>query len=105
MRMKHMLLEGFCDFEVPGSEYPCVHVQGKMGLHCVGCKAFSYTSAPNELALSNDMSVIETIDDFIAADVDIYDDSIRRKHIDKWNEICRIKIRESIEEYETDTEK
>lgn len=95
MRMKHILLEGYCNFDIPNNSYPCNSKKGKMGLHCIGCEQFSYTEAPNELALSNKDSVIEKLDDFIAPEFEIeYKGCIKR-----WNKICRVKIQEAYDEF------
>ena len=100
MRMKHMLLEGYCDYDKPSDNFPCKDFKGVIGIHCIGCKAFNYTIAPNELALSNSMSIVEELDDFVAINLDMYDEQIRSKSIKKWNDICRTKLKEVYEELE-----
>lgn len=71
MRMKHIILEGYCNFDSPPGSCKCSDLSGQMGCHCLDCPEFSWTIAPNELALSNDMGAVETLKDWIAPDTDM----------------------------------
>lgn len=100
MKMKHMLIEGFCGEKTDQQIYPCKN-SFKMGIHCFTCPQFSYTSCPNEIALSNENGIIEHLDDFIGFGGDMEPKNIEdlEKYIDVWKKICRAKIVEAHAEY------
>lgn len=95
MRIKHMLLEGFCEFDRGPKNLCCMEFDGQMGLHCIGCKNFSYIKAPNALVLVNNDSIVEKLEDFGA-----YKYGVEKENFEVWKEICRKKIDECLDEYE-----
>ena len=94
MRMKHMLIEGYCNLDRPKEKKACAEFSGAMGVHCVGCNEFSYAKAPHEIAVSNECGVIETLQDFVALE-----DDFEVESYEKWRGICRNKIKEAYDEF------
>lgn len=103
MKMKHILLECFCDCEDKNEKLPCYERNGQLGIYCFqcGCKYLSYTKCPNEIAYANEEGVVENELDSVGfgGDMDGNDDNETKVLIDKWHEICRKKIDEAYEEY------
>ena len=58
MKMKHLIIEGFCDADENRSTYPCGGAL-KFGVHCFECSKFSYTFCPNEIAVSDSEGIVE----------------------------------------------
>lgn len=99
MRMKHIMVEGYCSKDVPGDKYPCKSHGKKIGVYCLECTLFSYTKCPLEIAHSNEDSIIECMEDFVSLNIEDIDVTIRNKKISKWNQICKTKIAEAYNEY------
>ena len=97
MRYRHILLEGYCSFDKPKGNVKCKNMNGEMGQQCIECKYFSYIDAPNSLVLVNNKSVTEKVEDFCA----YREELIEQEDIDKWNEICRRKMVESLDEFDS----
>ena len=91
--MKHIMIEGFCEYDKPPKKYACSENKGKMGFYCLECSKFSWTDAPYELAYTNKDGVVEEIDDMIA----LSDEYSHKSDI--WRDICRKKIKEAWEEF------
>lgn len=104
MRMKHIMLEGYCSVDVPNKNYACNVHEKKMGIYCLECDLFSYTICPNEIALSNEYGIIESLDDFVSIDLDEEDDKKRCEKVSLWRNICKAKIAEAYDEYMKSTE-
>ena len=100
MKMKHFIIEGFCDGEKKVNNLPCNNTF-KMGTHCFKCLKFSYAEAPNEIAISNDDGIVESLEDFMGygGDMEPSDELSRGICLKTWAEICRRKIQEAYCEY------
>ena len=103
MRMRHILIEGFCDkdkHEIKKNDsYPCKKFNKNMGTHCLECSIFSWTWADRELAYSNKYGVIEKWDNCISVYFDDENETINEKNRNLWEKICKIKIKEAYKEY------
>lgn len=99
MKMQHLLIEGYCDGK-EGEEYPCKNIL-KMGIHCLECSKFSFTTCPNEIAISNGSGLIETQKDYIGFGGDMEPEDLQKREycLSIWKEICRQKINEAYDEY------
>lgn len=100
MRLKHFIVEGYCDKSSHGGPYPCSET-GTFGMHCFTCAKFSYCEANNELAYSNAYGVVETLEDWVGfgGDMDPEDMTRQEECIALWQKICRRKIQEAHQEY------
>ena len=100
MKMRHLLVEGYCDGKEGEKGCPC---EGTLtfGIHCFACLQFSYAKCPNEISISNDEGVIKSIDDFIGFGGDMEPEDIEKRdeYIAIWMDICREKIRDAYDEY------
>lgn len=105
MRMKHIMIEGYCSLDVPNEKYACNEHEKKMGIYCLDCDLFSYTICPNEIALSNEDGIIESLEDFVSIDLDEDDEEKRLEKLSVWKNICKEKIAEAYNEYMESTEK
>ncbi|MDE7267293.1 MAG: hypothetical protein K2N89_07505 [Lachnospiraceae bacterium] len=97
MRMKHLLIEGYCDERKTNTECPCKGTL-EWGVHCIGCSDFCYTYCPHEIALSDENGVVERWIGF-GGDMDPNNWDIREKYTAIWNKICKKKIREAHDEF------
>lgn len=81
-------------------EYPCRNTL-VLGIYCLECPQFSYSECPNEIAVSNEMGLIESQDDYIGfgGDMEPEDVEKRNDYIAIWKEICHKKINEAYDEY------
>ena len=97
MRMKHLLIEGFCNGRKTDTGCPC---KGKLewGVHCIKCSKFSYTYCPDEIALSDANGVVERWICF-GGDMEPDDWNKREKYIAIWNRICKKNIKEAYDEF------
>ena len=100
MKMRHLLIEGYCDGKKGEESCPCESTLS-LGTHCLECSYFSYTKCPNEIAISNDNGLVECNEDFIGFGGDMEPDDIKKReeYINVWRRICRKKINEAYEEY------
>lgn len=100
MRMKHLLIEGYCDETKAKKNNVCQNTFN-IGIHCLQCSHFSYSKCPNEIAVSNNKGVIEGQEDFIGfgGDMEPEDLDKRADYISIWQNICRKKINEAYDEY------
>lgn len=100
MRMKHLLIEGYCDGEKDEKDNFCENTL-HMGVHCVQCSHFSYSKCPYEIAVSDNEGVIVCQEDFIefGGDMEPVDLEKRDDCISIWKNICRKKINEAYDEY------
>lgn len=101
MRMKHILVEGYCDKDNPSNINPCNENNKELGIHCLSCKNFSYTICPNEIAYANEDGVVENLEDFVGfgLEMDVNDEKEHNQMISKWHSICKTKIAEAYNEY------
>lgn len=116
MKMKHIILEIYCDCEaIEKEELPCysIYKDNELGKHCFEsrCKFLSYVDSPNELAYSGDNGIVKEINDFIGfggemdTNVENSDyEEIRQKLLTKWGKICRNKISQAYDEYMNEKE-
>lgn len=93
MKMKHLLIEGFCDAEESVNTFPCKGTL-KIGVHCFECSEFSYTSCPNEIAISNEDGVVEECIGY-GGDMEPIEIEKREGDVVRWNKICKEKINEA----------
>lgn len=100
MKMKHLLIEGYCDGKEIKKMHPCKNTL-ELGIHCLNCPQFSYTYCPNEIAVSNEWGIVEKQEDFIGFGAEMESDSSenRQNYISMWRKICREKISEAYMEY------
>lgn len=100
MKIKHFIIEGYCDGKECKEELPCKKTLN-MGLHCLKCLNFSYVKCPNEIAITDNEEVVEQLDDFIGFGGDMEPESVeeREDYISVWRRICREKIDEAYNEY------
>ena len=100
MKMRHLIIEGYCDGKMEKDLYPC-ESSLNMGIYCLECPRFSYSKCPNEIAISNDDGVVEHREDFIAFGGDMEPDVFEKKeeYLSIWKEICREKVNEAYENY------
>ena len=105
MKMKHMIIEGFCEgYDNYNSVLPCNN-SFLMGIECFKCSLFSYTFCENEIAYSNNYGIVEKVSDFIGFGGNMQIDENKNKCIDIWSKICRQKIIEAYKEYMKQIEK
>lgn len=100
MKIKHLLIEGYCDMTQNKKMYPCKNTF-RIGIYCLNCSNFSYTQCPNEIALSNNNGIIQDIEDFIGfgGAMEPNDLQKREEFLALWRKICRKKIQEAYDEY------
>ena len=107
MKMKHLLLEVYCDCKDETKPLYCTHGIGWPGSHCFenNCKYLSYTNCPNEIAYAGTTGVVEKIEHFIGFGGDMYpencDEESERFLIQKWQEICEEKIAEAYKQFKS----
>lgn len=97
MKMKHLIIEGFCDKEEHLNTYPCNGTL-KLGVHCFECSKFSYTFCPNEIAISDEKG---TVEDYIGfgGDMEPIKAEKREKYVNIWKKICKEKMNEAYDEF------
>lgn len=100
MKMKHLLIEGYCD-GLKGQKNNICGNTFKIGVDCLECSHFSYSICPNEIAISDNEGVIVDQGDFIGfgGDMEPKDLDKRDNCIGVWKNICRKKINEAYDEY------
>lgn len=100
MKMKHFIIEGYCDGKESKKDLPCKNTLN-MGVHCLQCLNFSYVKCPNESALTGNEGMVEQKEDFIGFGGDMEPELLKRRddYISVWRDICREKISEAYEEY------
>lgn len=105
MKMNHLLLEVYCDYNKKNKDdkIACKIMNYKIGLHCLqsNCKYFSYTKCPNEIAYVNQEGVTENELCFIGfgGEMDTDNLSERVELLEKWKQTCIKKIDEAYESY------
>lgn len=108
MKIKHLLLEVYCDCNSNnGDTEPnfCANGAGWPGSHCFenNCRFLSYTNCSNEIAYAGDTGVVEKLEHFIGFGGEMlpepYDENQEKKLIDKWRDICILKISEAYEDF------
>ena len=97
MKMKHLIIEGFCDGDENQNTYPCNGTL-KFGVYCFECSKFSYTFCPNEIAISDEEGIVE---DFIGFGGDMEPNETEKKeeYVAIWNKICKEKMNEAYDEF------
>ncbi len=97
MKMKHLLIEGFCEGNRNKIDYHC-NGNMKLGIHCFECCKFSCTYCPNEMVVLDEEGIVQ---EGIGFGGEMEPDNIedRDKYIALWNEICKKKIKEAYEEF------
>lgn len=100
MKMRHLIIEGYCDGKSGEGDYPCENTFN-LSRYCFRCPQFSYSDCPNEIALSNDSGLVECQEDYIGfgGDMEPENKEKRDEFISIWKNICRKKIDEAYEEY------
>ncbi len=98
MKFKHLLIECYCEEEL---QQEICNNNFEMGIQCINCPQASYVPCPNELALSNNKGVVESVEDFIGFGGDMEPTEIceEEERIRIWRDICKRKIKEAYEEY------
>lgn len=109
MKMKHLLLEAYCNCEDNDTSTCCIDGKNQIDIHCFDdgkCEFLSYTYCPNELAYAGKEGVVVDENSFTGfggemdADLDSIDyDSEREDNIKMWEKICIQKIAEAYDEY------
>jgi hypothetical protein len=103
MRMKHVLLEMYCNCGTNKKEKP-TYCSG-IGHICIqnSCKYLGCTYCPNEIAFASSNGVVESFDDCIGfggeMEPETNDLNTRDVLLEKWKDICKKKIDEAYEEY------
>ncbi|MDY4544179.1 MAG: hypothetical protein SPE00_02525 [Bacilli bacterium] len=105
MKIKHLLIECFCDYDSKDKNSICF-TGNKINIDCLkhNCVHFMYTKCPNEIAYANEEGVVEKETDFIGFGDEMEKENVKDKKIliNKWKEICREKINEAYEQYIND---
>ena len=97
MKLKHLIIEGFCDGSEEQNIYPCSG-ELKFGVHCFKCHKFSYTYCPNEIAISDSNGVVEEFIGF-GGDMEPVEIKKRNEYTALWNKICKEKMNEAYDEF------
>ncbi|MDE6251937.1 MAG: hypothetical protein K2M78_04750 [Lachnospiraceae bacterium] len=97
MKMKHLIIEGFCDGDENQNTYQC-NGNLKFGVHCLECPRFSYTFCPNEIAISDEEGIVEAGIGF-GGDMEPDEAEKREEYVTIWNEICKEKMNEAYDEF------
>lgn len=97
MKMKHLIIEGFCDGIENREIYPC-NGKLKFGIHCFKCEKFSYTYCPNEIAISDADGIVEDYIGF-GGDMEPSETKRKREYVAIWNKICKEKVNETYDEF------
>lgn len=97
MKMKHIIIEGFCDEKSNTTMCPCKETF-ELGIHCIGCPNFSYTHCPNEIAISNEKGIVE---DFIGfgGEMEPMEKERTNEYIALWKTISKDKINEAYDKF------
>lgn len=102
MKMKHVLLEMYCDCNAK-TEKP-KYCNG-IGHICIqhSCEYLGCTYCPNEIAFAGSFGVVESIDDCIGfggeMEPEINDSGEVDILLNEWKSICKKKIDEAYDEY------
>ncbi|MEJ8303112.1 hypothetical protein [Saccharibacillus sacchari] len=105
MKLRHVLLEVYCEnntFDVP---LCCANGIDSPGYHCLSenCPNVSYTYAPYELAYTGEFGVVPDSESWVGFGGDMFpDDNNETKEAELkkiWEAICKRKIKEAYEEY------
>lgn len=105
MKLKHVLLEVFCESNTSKAPICCKDGIGNPGYHCIAenCPNVSYTYAPHELAYSGEFGVVPDSDAWIGFGGDMLPTNIDEKEEirlkELWESICREKIQDAYKEY------
>lgn len=105
MKMRHVLLEVYCENNISEPPLCCKDGIGNPGYHCLSenCPNVSYTYAPFELAYTGEYGVVPDSNAWIGFGGDMLpidnDDEKEAKLKELWGRICRQKIQEAYEEY------
>ena len=97
MKMRHFLVEGFCDGGKSQGIFPCKESL-KFGIHCFKCPKFSYTFCPNEIAISDKNGIVEDWIGFGGV-MEPAEMEKRDEYIALWTKICKEKINEAYDEF------
>ena len=99
MRMKHFIVEGYCE---ESSDKSLCNGTFQFSMQCFSCPQFRYTDAPNEIALSSNNGIVEQLEDFIGFGGEMEPENIeeREKYVALWRKICREKIEEAYSVYQ-----
>lgn len=104
MRMKHVLLEIYCDCstENENEKLICCNEVGKSCMESK-CKYLSYTICPYEIAFTDSNGVVESFDNCIGfggeMEPETNNSSEREILLKEWKSICKKKIDEAYDEY------
>ena len=97
MKMKHLIIEGFCDEDENKNACPCNGAL-KFGVHCFECSKFSYTFCPSEIAISDGEGIVEEWIGF-GGDMEPTEQEKKDEYVTVWNKICKEKINEAYDEF------
>ena len=104
MKMKHVLLEIYCNCNTESENEKPICCNG-IGNGCMenNCKYLSYTNCPYEIAFAGCTGVIESFDDCIGfggeMEPETNNSSEREMLLKEWKSICKKKIDEAYDEY------
>ncbi len=105
MKIRHVLLELYCENNNSQSPLCCKKGIGNPGYHCLSenCPNVSYTYAPYEIAYAGEAGVVPDHKAWVGFGGDMFPDDLdERKEAELkqlWERICRQKIEEAYEEY------
>lgn len=105
MRMKHVLLEVYCENNTSDSPSCCTNGIDHPGYHCLSenCPNVSFTYAPHELAYSGEFGVVPDSKAWIGFGGEMLPDDADEQQEVKlkalWESICRRKMEEAYIEY------
>ena len=97
MKMKHLIIEGFCDEDENLNTYPCSGTL-KLGVRCFECSKFSYTFCPNEIAISDEDGTVKDCIGF-GGDMEPIETEKREKYVNIWKKICKEKMNEAYDKF------
>lgn len=101
MRMKRILIEGYCEKNRVSRIHkkPCRKYRGELGPHCLECDWLSWTPVENEFVYVNETSTVDSMDVIEFGDEMEADDFNSEKYIALWRKTCNKKIHEAYEEF------
>ncbi|KWX81028.1 hypothetical protein JI735_02110 [Paenibacillus sonchi] len=105
MKLRHVLIEVYCENNTSQPPLCCKDGIGNPGYHCLSenCPNVSYTYAPHELAYAGEFGVVPDSKAWIGFGGDMFpvdkDENKEAELKELWERICRQKIQEAYEEY------
>jgi len=110
MKVRHVLLEVFCEGDHSESSLCCKAGLEHPGYHCLAenCPNVSFTCAPHELAYSDEFGVVPDTKAWIGFGGDMLpEEALDMEPMLKelWGNICKKKIQEAYDEYMAEMKK